>query len=242
MVDLSPQKVFKFVAFEPSDEELSKHAREMRRGKRRLIGKRNGDVRVKSRSPTPEKTFDERGLDDSDDDLPDVSTMLDVRPKKRARVESDEDEGDVSPFTVALRGAAVQRIFNQDETMDLTLDQVSVPLGDEPVDADDNDDDIEVVKVTLSPQKVNGKAPVTKQRDMKRKRSEDGPSAAVIKTWRRGDDEMEPSAKMVELVELLKGGEAAGDKTIVYSQCESFDRSSVGHGILILRWIRDIDA
>jgi len=98
MVDLTPHKVFKFAAFEPSDEELSKRAREMRRGKRRLVRNRSpdGEVRMKSRSLTPEKTFDERGLDDSDDDLPDVSTMLDLRPKKRARIESDEDEDEVS--------------------------------------------------------------------------------------------------------------------------------------------------
>jgi len=107
--------------------------------------------------------------------------------------------------------------------MDLTMDQVSAPLRDE---AGDEDDDIEVVKVISSPRKkVNGKAPVMEEKgksDTKRMRSGDGPSAAVIKTWRRGDDEMEPSAKMVELVGLLKEGEAAGDKTIVYSQCESF--------------------
>ena len=113
-------------------------------------------------------------------------------------------------------------ILHQDEITDLTLDQVSAPLKGE---ATDDDDDIEVVKVILSPRKkVNGKAPVTKQKgksDAKRV-SEDGPSAAVIKTWSRGDDEMEPSAKMVELIALLKEGEVAGDKTIVYSQCEFF--------------------
>ncbi len=46
-----------------------------------------------------------------------------------------------------------------------------------------------------------------------------GPSAALINTWRRGDDNLEPSAKMLALVRYLKEWETTGDKTIVYSQC-----------------------
>ena len=38
-------------------------------------------------------------------------------------------------------------------------------------------------------------------------------------TWRRGDDDLELSAKMVALIEQLQIAEHAGDKTIVYSQC-----------------------
>jgi hypothetical protein len=41
-------------------------------------------------------------------------------------------------------------------------------------------------------------------------------------TWRRGDDDMEPSAKMLALIEQLQIAENAGDKTIVYSQCMPF--------------------
>jgi hypothetical protein len=38
-------------------------------------------------------------------------------------------------------------------------------------------------------------------------------------TWRRGDDDLEPSAKMLAMIEQLQIAENAGDKTIVYSQC-----------------------
>jgi hypothetical protein len=47
------------------------------------------------------------------------------------------------------------------------------------------------------------------------------PSQRTVATWRRGDDDMEPSAKMLALIEQLRIAENAGDKTIVYSQCSS---------------------
>src|SRR5579863_4906850 len=57
------------------------------------------------------------------------------------------------------------------------------------------------------------------------------PSQRTVATWRRGDDDMEPSAKMLALIEQLQIAQNAGDKTIVYSQCgvffPSFHLSSV---------------
>ena len=47
------------------------------------------------------------------------------------------------------------------------------------------------------------------------------PSQRTVATWRRGDDDVEPSAKMLALVEQLQIAANAGDKTIVYSQCPS---------------------
>jgi hypothetical protein len=47
------------------------------------------------------------------------------------------------------------------------------------------------------------------------------PSQRTVATWRRGDDDVEPSAKMLALIEQLQIAENAGDKTIVYSQCPS---------------------
>jgi hypothetical protein len=47
------------------------------------------------------------------------------------------------------------------------------------------------------------------------------PSQRTVATWRRGDDDMEPSAKMLTLIKQLGTAENAGDKTIVYSQCPS---------------------
>jgi hypothetical protein len=59
-----------------------------------------------------------------------------------------------------------------------------------------------------------GKQPVSNKESKK-------PSQLTVATWRRGDDDMEPSAKMLALVEQLRIAEHAGDKTIVYSQCPS---------------------
>ena len=53
-------------------------------------------------------------------------------------------------------------------------------------------------------------------------RSHGGPCDAVIATWRRGDDDLEPSTKMLALVEYLKEWDSTGDKTICYSQCKSY--------------------
>jgi hypothetical protein len=59
-----------------------------------------------------------------------------------------------------------------------------------------------------------GKQPVSNKEIKK-------PSQHTVATWRRGDDDMEPSAKMLALIEQLSIAENAGDKTIVYSQCPS---------------------
>lgn len=45
-------------------------------------------------------------------------------------------------------------------------------------------------------------------------------SDAQLATWGKGDSNVEASAKMMELMRLLREWEASGDKTIVYSQCK----------------------
>jgi len=45
------------------------------------------------------------------------------------------------------------------------------------------------------------------------------PDQRTLATWRRGDGDMEPSAKMLALIKCLQEAERNGDKTIVYSQC-----------------------
>ena len=46
------------------------------------------------------------------------------------------------------------------------------------------------------------------------------PSDAVFATWRKGDDDLEPSTKMLGLIDLLNQWDCTGDKTICYSQCK----------------------
>ncbi|KAJ7886673.1 SNF2 family DNA-dependent ATPase [Mycena leptocephala] len=73
----------------------------------------------------------------------------------------------------------------------------------------------------------------------------DMPSDAVISNWGRGDDDLEPSTKMLAMMDLLKEWDATGDKTICYSQWTSmldlieilFSR----HGIRSLRFDGKMD-
>jgi hypothetical protein len=43
----------------------------------------------------------------------------------------------------------------------------------------------------------------------------------LVAMWKKGDEDLEPSTKMTALIDLLKEWDASGDKTIVFSQCES---------------------
>ncbi|KAG6868140.1 hypothetical protein C0993_007214, partial [Termitomyces sp. T159_Od127] len=199
MTDLTSSKVFKVSAFEPTDEELTKHARDTRRSKR---SHRGSNWEVKPRSPSPKASFDDCRPDDSDDDLPDVSTILDKRPVKRQKKSHIIDD--------------------DDDVVDLTIDQVTKPLKDTKMSST-SDSEIEIDPIdkktprdaSVSP---NGKE---KRKSTPKKRERDGKGGqldAVIATWSRGDDGLEPSAKMIALIDLLQEWDATGDKTIVYSQ------------------------
>jgi hypothetical protein len=85
---------------------------------------------------------------------------------------------------------------------------------------DSSDDDSENGKVKPEKSTV---LPSSSQKDKESVSNEESkkPSQRTVATWRRGDDDMEPSAKMLALVEQLQIAENAGDKTIVYSQCPS---------------------
>ncbi|TFK37535.1 SNF2 family DNA-dependent ATPase [Crucibulum laeve] len=191
MMDLGPSRIFKASAFEPSDEELTNHARSKRQANRGKARGRDGDVQMRSPLPSPVKSLEERGLDDSDDDLPDVSAIFEERPKKRQRKNSPDD------------------------LIDITMDDISAPITKE----ENDDSDIEIPKHS---------------------QNKDRPSDAVFATWRKGDDDLEPSAKMLALIDYLKEWESTGEKTICYSQWTSmldlieilFSR----HGIRSLRF------
>jgi hypothetical protein len=47
----------------------------------------------------------------------------------------------------------------------------------------------------------------------------DAPSGELLAIWRRGDYDLEPSAKMLALIDHLQSWDASGDKTICYSKC-----------------------
>lgn len=96
---------------------------------------------------------------------------------------------------------------------------------------DDDDSDIEFIGASTSISKPgtldkkNRKSQGSSNNKKRKfqgpgKKSSDGPSDVILATWGRGDDDMEPSAKMLALLEMLKEWDVTGDKTIVYSQCK----------------------
>lgn len=88
-----------------------------------------------------------------------------------------------------------------------------------------DDSDIDIFDGTTSlGKRTRESSPMSPAKDKGRGSFENGkssdPSDAVLATWRRGDDDMEPSTKMLALVDYLKEWESSGDKTICYSQCK----------------------
>jgi len=108
-------------------------------------------------------------------------------------------------------------VDNDDDIIDLTMDDISVDLTPK------SRSKIQRARSDLSESpeprrgKGRGRAPE------KRKDHQNGqvPSDAIIATWRKGDDNLEPSTKMLALINLLKESDSSGDKTICYSQWTS---------------------
>ncbi|KAL0956876.1 hypothetical protein HGRIS_002984 [Hohenbuehelia grisea] len=67
----------------------------------------------------------------------------------------------------------------------------------------------------------------------------DGPSKAALATWRKGDDDMEASTKMLAPIEFLKG--AVDDKTIMDVDAEFLEALFSRHGIQSLRYDGSMD-
>lgn len=85
--------MFKSIAFEPSPEEITvarRHMREkqMQARRRRRQGsdvEMSDEEEVKVEDIKPQKTFEELGLDDSDDDMPDMSQLLVKKETKKGK-------------------------------------------------------------------------------------------------------------------------------------------------------------
>ena len=82
----------------------------------------------------------------------------------------------------------------------------------------DEEDDISFTKRKKSSKSVISKRAGNVKPSMARQFGKD--NETLVATWAKGDDDLEPSAKMIKLMEYLKEWEEIGDKTIVYSQCQ----------------------
>lgn len=108
MLDIGPNKVFKSAAFAPSDSEVEQFIRAQRLARRKLNN--NSPIKTERKpnikSPgsssdapptsTPERKrnyYDTIELSDSDDELPDVSSLFDTRPAKKVKREVKAEVG-----------------------------------------------------------------------------------------------------------------------------------------------------
>ncbi|KII90213.1 hypothetical protein PLICRDRAFT_53299 [Plicaturopsis crispa FD-325 SS-3] len=189
-----------------------------RRPKKRSSSDSDNDV-FTSRLPSPKKSYDQViDLDESsdDEDLPDMAQVLAGRgssPLKK-KVKTEKKESD------------------DDDILDLTMDDIttipppSTPSRKAKIE-DDSDIELSDSPPIASPVKRQRATPVPatpakgKEKAQSKAKTGDGPSEAVIKTWRNGADDLEPSTKMVAMIELLKEWDCTGDKSIVFSQWTS---------------------
>ncbi|KIM41993.1 hypothetical protein M413DRAFT_71424 [Hebeloma cylindrosporum] len=224
MMDLrSPEKVFKISAFMPSAEEIDDYIR----SKRRANSSRQGIVKKeKARSPSPALSIPDE-LSDSDEEFPEVSQMFIKKPKVEAKQEQDVKMIDLTSAPKKSSNKYMKRKVIEDSDSDLEFVDEGTSQGKRRKSAGGVSSPVE------GSSKGKGRAVDT------------APSDAVIATWNRGDDDLEPSTKMLALLDYLKEWDVSGDKTICYSQWTSMldliETLLSRHGIRTLRFDGKMD-
>ncbi|KAL4077807.1 SNF2 family N-terminal domain-containing protein, partial [Scleroderma citrinum] len=139
-------------------------------------------------------------------------------PRKRAvSVDSDEEDDTVPPVKTRFRGGTPLSDSSDEELPDFSQLIASKGnfkkkklMSDNELDLDDSDEGLSV-----SGGKGKGKAVNSNDNEPS------APSGAVLAMWRKGDYDLEPSVKMLALVEQLREADEHGDKTICFSQWTS---------------------
>ncbi|EGO02949.1 hypothetical protein SERLA73DRAFT_103014 [Serpula lacrymans var. lacrymans S7.3] len=230
MNDFSPNKVFISSAFEPDEEALEKAANAKRR-KRRMPAKTEdnddeSDIESKPviRSPKRFRGDTPEG-ESSDDDLPDFSQMFASDTSNTKKTKSK-----AAAKKVGSSSSKQLKPINDDDVIDLTMDDISTKDLTE-------SSDVEISAITSSPAASSSPSSPTKPRrgkkggkqvnesrkkgNGKHNEASNGMSDALIATWKKGDDDLEPSTKMMALIRLLQEWDVSGDKTICFSQWTS---------------------
>ena len=210
MQDLRPNSVFLAAAFMPSQEEV------------RAAPKSKPKPKALPPPPPPAKrrkvvTLSDLSSSDSDSDsdLPDLSALLRSSPKGKdakwpAKVEAKGKLAAKGRKASPKKGARRARALDSDEDMGSSSDSDS--------DADP--------RRRRGSAKAPGKGKGKGKPDEKEESAPAEPDMAVFEMWKQGGNNVEPSAKMLQMIKYLKEWEATGDKTIVFSQCESALRAS----------------
>jgi len=97
---MTETKIFKLEAFQPTEEELEKFVADSRKArkkpKKKAVKYESSDDEDGLGNGHRNKTFEEKGMDDSDDDFPDLVDIL--RPTKKQKIQEAPKE-DVSTCT-----------------------------------------------------------------------------------------------------------------------------------------------
>ncbi|KAL0066241.1 hypothetical protein AAF712_006672 [Marasmius tenuissimus] len=215
ILDMSPDKLFKSFAFEPTDDDLRRYReaqRKARQPKKKIAIRYGSSEDEDSDIETQGKTFEQRGLDDSDDDLPELGSIIGQPAAKKRKVS----------------GSSV---------ITLSDDDIQDGSSTEEEDAPTFMKRKKTSKTVMSKRAGNVKPSMARQFGKN--------NETLVATWAKGDDDLEPSAKMLQLMEYLKEWELIGDKTIVYSQWTSMldlvETLFSRHGIRSVRFDGSMD-
>lgn len=192
MMNLRPDHVFRSLAFEPSQDEVRNALRRADNARRRVAPAAPSHPALKKFARSQREIEELIELSwSSDEDLPDVAELLSAAASSSPKGKGKvvKDEGEDDNVSNNFH---VQRMANH--------------ICHQNTDAD------------LTMDEIRGKG---KARRQGRDSSEQphGMSDHLIATWKRGDNNLEPSTKMLALAEHLQEWESTGDKTIVFSQC-----------------------
>ena len=106
---MSPDKLIKSYAFEPTDDDLRRYRenqRKARQPKKKIAAYYGSSEDEASDSEQRGKTFEERGLDDSDDDLPELGSIIGQPAAKKRKVSGSSaiSLSDVCDTTIQVTG------------------------------------------------------------------------------------------------------------------------------------------
>lgn len=194
MSDLTQQSVFKSCAFEPDRDEIREAARAAKRA-RRL-------ERAPKLAPVKPKAVDS----DTEEDKP----LRPVKSRFRGGTplgDSSEDEMPDFSQLFASKGSLKKKAKK--------IDKASSE------DDLDDSDDIEFIGGSSNSQQQTVESQKGEERTNGDEREPTALPNALLDVWRRGDNDLEPSAKMLALIDSLREAAEYGDKSICFSQWTS---------------------
>ncbi|KAJ7156150.1 SNF2 family DNA-dependent ATPase [Mycena filopes] len=180
------------------------------------------------------KIFKSSAFDPTEDELEQHARSK--REAKRPRYSWSDDVSSSVHVRAAPQKAFEDRRIDSDDDDDMP----DVPLLGALFKKEEKEESISTAKKWKGKGKTGRKAKSGDDED-----DVDMPSDAVISNWGRGDDDLEPSTKMLEMMRLLKEWESTGDKTICYSQWTSMldliEILFTRHGVRSLRFDGKMD-